>query len=299
MKINTWLKKNTTSLSEKTVVITGTTSGLGFETLKILCKLEATIIVGVRNTAKAEQQKAELLKQFPNCQITIFKLDLSELASIKNFVNKIKFLCGEGVDVLINNAGLFTKNRKVLDGGYEQHFFINCIAPLLLTKLLTPLLELKQNSKVVLLGSISCNFTKIDFNDFDFRNCKKDVNAYANSKRWLTIASFKLKDELKQKSIELNLIHPGISSTALFLNSRFNHLQPLLKLIFTSPKKACLNEVAGIFKTTKTGEWIGPRVFNIWGLPKVSVLKFKNKNLTEFDTCYQKLTKILTEFCEM
>ena len=299
MKISTWISKNCSSLKEKTIVLTGATSGLGFETLKILCQLEASVIVGVRNTAKAEEQKNELLKTFPKCKIDIFKLDLSEVKSIKTFASKIKFLRSDGIDVLINNAGVFTKEIKILPNGHEQHFFTNCIAPLLLSKLLIPLLKEKQNSKIVFLGSISCNFSKINFNDYDFRNTKKEIRAYSNSKRWLTFCVFKLKEELAKENITVNLIHPGISPTSLFLNSRFNHLQPILKLIFTKPQKACLNEISGVFKNTNNEEWIGPRIFNIWGLPKISKLKIKHRNNDEISKCYQIFSNILSEYIKM
>jgi NAD(P)-dependent dehydrogenase (short-subunit alcohol dehydrogenase family) len=52
---------------------------------------------------------------FPNATITVYKLDLSSVASIKNFAGKIKFLFADGIDVLINNAGVFTKTRKILE----------------------------------------------------------------------------------------------------------------------------------------------------------------------------------------
>ena len=299
MKINTWIKKNCTSLKNKNIVLTGSTSGLGYETLKVLCELDANIIVGVRNTAKAEEQKQTLLKTFPNASITVFKLDLSSVAAIKNFANKIKFIFADGIDVLINNAGVFTKTRKVLDNGHEQHFFINCIAPLLLTKLLKSHLKEKQTSKVVFLGSISCNFSEINFEDQDFRNCKNELRPYSNSKRWLTYAVFKLKEEFEKENINVNLIHPGISSTSLFLNSRFKKLQPLLKLIFTKPKKACLNEIAGIFWNTQNGEWIGPNIFNIWGTPKTSKLKIKHFNEDEMTKCYEILMQITDEYVKM
>ena len=63
MNCKKWLLKNCYELQNKTVVITGTTSGIGLESLKHLCTLNANIIVGVRNTELAETQKEELLKR--------------------------------------------------------------------------------------------------------------------------------------------------------------------------------------------------------------------------------------------
>lgn len=293
MSLNNWLKKNTTSLKHKNIVITGTTNGLGLETLKLLARLEASVIVGVRNTARAEEQKREILKNHPLAEITILKIDLSDARSIKDFANRVNFLCSFGIDALINNAGVFSNSKEVLSNGHERHFFTNFVAPIYLSKTLLPLLEMKPNSKIIFLSSISKNFTKINFDDFEFKNNKKDIAAYANSKRLLTYAAMKLKEE--SKDVHVNIVHPGVSPTALFSNSSFKIFSPLLKLMFPSAKKACLNEVAGLFFETKQNEWIGPRVFNIWGKPKKTKNKIKNFNQSEFDKCHEKTTEILTE----
>ena len=94
----------------------------------------------------------------------------------------------------------------------------------------------------------------------------------------------KLKEE--NKDVHVNIVHPGVSPTALFSNSSFKIFSPLLKLVFPSAKKACLNEVAGLFFETKQNEWIGPRIFNIWGKPKKSKNKINHFNQTEFDKCH-------------
>ncbi len=291
MSINSWLKKNCKSLKHKTIVITGTTNGLGFETLKLLCRLEANVIVGVRNTAKAEAQKKELLKTYPTAEITILKVDLSDARSIKDFSNRVHFLSSFGIDALVCNAGVFAKEKQILPNGHEIHFFTNFVAPIYLSKKLMPLLEMKESSKIVLLGSLSQNFTKLNFEDIEFSKTEKMVDAYANSKRLLAYAAQKLKTE--SEKVIVNLVHPGISPTSLVLNSSAKVLSPFIKLLFSNAKKACLTELAGIFSYTKSNEWIGPSVFGVWGRPKVLKHKIKNFSNEEFQKCNEVLDEIL------
>ena len=150
MSCKKWLIKNCHELKDKIVVITGTTSGIGFESLKHLCHLNAKIIAGVRNTNLAETQKESLLKIYPNANIVIYHLDLADVSSIKLFAENILKNHPNGIDALINNAGIFSRPRQILKYGYEQHFFINTIAPIILTNLLLPALEKNKNSNIVL-----------------------------------------------------------------------------------------------------------------------------------------------------
>lgn len=299
MSLNISIKTQLDSLNSKTIVITGTTNGIGQETLKLLAQSGANIVVGVRNTNKAELQKQELLKLHPNLQITIFKLDLSDESSIKNFSNKLNFLCQAGIDVLINNAGVYGGAKEILPNGFEKHFFINCIAPMLLTKLALPLLKTNENSKVVFLSSLSQKFTKFDFEDFDFKKQNKTMKLYANSKKWLTYSALKLKDELAQTNVCVNLVHPGVVSTSLFNNSKIKIFKPIMQIIFPSSKRACLCEIAGATQKTNGLEWITPSVFGIWGKPKSKKFKLKKEDYKKLDLCFQKINEICSGITKM
>ena len=206
-------------------------------------------------------------------------------------------MCQDGIDVLINNAGIFSNGKEILNNGYEKHFFTNCIAPFMLSKILKPLLN--ENSKLIFLGSLSCNFSKIDFNDIDFRTRTSDLQIYSNTKRWLTFAALKLKDELKASNICVNIVHPGISATSLFKSWALKIFNPLMKLVFPSVKKASLCEIAGIFFSTNSFEWIGPTKFKVWGYPKVNKLKIKYFKPEEVDKCYEKINEIVSGLLKM
>lgn len=300
MNINKWLKNNCSSLSGKTIVITGTTGGIGSSVLKHLAFLGANVITGVRNTERAKVQYEKLKKQYPNFKLKILKLDLCDTASISTFANEVSKICGNGIDALINNAGVYAQNIEILKCGYEKHFFVNCLAPILLTKKLFPLLEKKQ-SKIVFVSSISIFFTHIDLNDIDSRLVKNKTKIYASSKKWLTLYAEKLSKELSSTSVSVAIVHPGVTSSSLFAPKYktikkifYPTLKFLMRLIFPSTDKASLSEVYALYTNTLPNEWIGPTVFfNIYGRPKKKILKLAQNDTENQNTCYETINNII------
>ncbi len=302
--IESWKNKNLNNLSNKTIVITGTTSGLGLEALKHLASVDANIIVGVRNIEKAETQAKEIQRLHPASKITILKLDLSDIFSIYEFAENVKSLCTEGIFALINNAGIFAQPKAILDNGYEKHFFTNTLAPIILSKELLPALEKQQNSKIVFVSSISFNKVKINFDDIDLKNETKNINTYANTKRWLTFYALEMAKFLKSENsnVSVTTCHPGITGTALMnpKNGTFSKITYRVcdigqKILFPSPKKASLTELASINAKTDSFEWISPSIFNIWGYPKKTKLKIRHFEPNQITECYNKIEEILAK----
>ena len=300
--IKSWKNKNLKSFADKTIVITGATNGLGLEALKHLCSLDANVIVGVRNTERASLQAKEILALHPNANITIFKLDLTNLDSILEFAENVKSTCPKGFDALINNAGIYAQEEEILEYGYEKHFFTNTLAPIILSKSLLPVLEKQPDSKIIFVSSVSFNFTKINFNDIDFTHQKSKMNLYANTKRWLTFYALEMANTLREKGSNTSVVicHPGVSGTTLmspkknkFLRVCFKPVQALMNLILLPPKKASLTEVASVIAKTDNFEWISPSTFNIWGYPKKTRLKIKHFKPLEIKECYEKIEEIL------
>lgn len=300
--IKFWKNKNLTSLKNKRIVITGTTSGLGLETLKHLASLNCEIVVGVRNTKKANEQKTEILKFFPNAKIEIFKLDLTDIESISSFSKNIKNHFSSGFDALVNNAGIFAQPKQILNSGYEKHFFTNTLAPIILSKSLLPSLQKQPNSKIIFVGSISFNNAIINTNDIDIAKNKNNITTYANSKRWLIFYSLALAKKLKEENsnTSVTICNPGISGTSLmnpkngtFSNILYKITSTGQKILFPSPKKASLTELFSIIAKTENFEWISPKIFGIWGYPNISKLKIKHFKKEDISFCYDKIEEII------
>jgi len=140
MSKSNWNENHIPDLKGKVVIVTGATSGLGKEATKILAQKNATVIMAVRNTKKAEVEAQAIKKQQPNAQIDIREMDLSSLESIKFFANGV-LKNYDRLDVLINNAGIMACPFDKTKDGYEIQMGTNHLGHFALTGLLMPLLE--------------------------------------------------------------------------------------------------------------------------------------------------------------
>ena len=265
MKIQNWIDKNCKRLDGKTVCITGSTGGLAQEFTIKLASLGANLIFANRNKQKSEKQKQDILSKFPNTKIQILVVDMFDINSVKLFVRKLKQL---SVDIIIINSAVYNVPRATSTSGFDNVFQINFVSPYFIIKQMMPTLQKVKDSKVIIIGSIAYNYSKVDFSDIQRLKTKKPSIIYGNSKRFLMFALCKL---FENTSVNLSIVHPGIT-----LTNMTNHYPKFvnwfvkigIKILFSPPKKACLSVLAGTSQSTKFNEWIGPSKFNIWGFPK-------------------------------
>lgn len=269
MSVKQWLNKNTVSLKGKTVAVTGSTGGLGREICGIIASLGGDLLLIDRNPARSQARKDEILKDHPDINITLITADMEDMRSVKNAVEILQTL---PVDVLILNAGAYSIPRKVCDTGYNNVFQINFVSQYYIARKLLPCLK-ERGGKVVAVGSIAHNYSKTDEKDIDFHVRTKSSLVYGNSKRYIMFSLYGLCEEA---GVPLSVVHPGITFTNITA-----HYPPLIfavikhpmKVIFMRPRKACLSVIKGIFDSCKEKEWIGPRLFDIWGYPVKRSLK--------------------------
>ena len=270
MNISSWIETNTTSLSGKTVAITGSTGGLGREICKHIAALGGNLIFVDRNKEKSEAHMKEIRDRFPGISIAGVTVNLENIDSVKRAVENLK---KHHIDVFIHNSGVYNTPRYECSTGYDNVFQINFVSPYYIIKDLIPQIK-KRKGKVVVVGSISNSFSRADINDVDFSKVSSDIKVYGNSKRYLMYSLHELfKDE---KGISLSVVHPGITPTNItsgYPKAISKIIKYPMKLIFTAPEKASLSAVRGIFEKTEYHTWIGPRVFGIWGFPVKSELK--------------------------
>ena len=147
-------------------------------------------------------------------------------------------------------------------------FQINCLSPYVLTeRLLTPMATV--GGRVVVVGSIAHNYSKIDPADTDFSARTAASKVYGNAKRHLMLALYERFEDVKE--VTLSVTHPGITFTnitAHYPKWLFCIIKHPMKVIFMPPRRAALSVLLGVFEPTAYGEWIGPRLFHVWGLPR-------------------------------
>jgi NAD(P)-dependent dehydrogenase (short-subunit alcohol dehydrogenase family) len=268
MKTKTWIQKNMPSLSGKVIAISGSTGGIGEVLCGHLASLGAELVLLDRNQGKAEALQKTLEAQFPEVKIRRIRMDLEEMASVKVAVCE---LLKAPLDGLILNAGAYHIPRHKCDTGLDNVFQINFAAPYYLAKTLQPHLT-SRGGKLVAVGSIAHNYSETDPEDVDFSTRSKHSLAYGNAKRFLMFSLYGLYEGKEG----LAVVHPGITFTnitAHYPKVIFAIIKHPMKVIFMKPGRACLSILQGLVEDCDRNQLIGPKWFDIWGLPGKRVLK--------------------------
>ena len=270
MNFDRWMNKHAARLDGKTVAVTGSTGGIGEELCRHLAALGADLLLINRNLARSQKQKEELLGEFPSIRIEILTADLEDFQSVKAVTETLKSFA---IDYFIHNAGAYSIPRKTCSTGFDNVFQINFVSPYYIIRELLPHLQ-ARNGCAVAVGSIAHNYSKIDPNDMDFSTYRAASKVYGNAKRYLTYGLLELFAE--QSDARLAIVHPGITFTnitAHYPKVIFALIKHPMKIIFMKPKKAALCVLDGLFEPCSSHQWIGPRLFDVWGLPKKKALK--------------------------
>lgn len=168
-------------MMKKVILVTGATDGIGYETAKDLVELGHFVLLHGRNPEKLNSVQTELSKLG---RVESFIADLSDLSSIEAMTQAIAEKHSK-LDVIINNAGIYTTPAPILANGLDVRFVVNTIAPYALTKALLPLLA--ENGRVVNLSSAAQASVNIDA--LHGKKKLSDGEAYAQSKLALTMWS--------------------------------------------------------------------------------------------------------------
>jgi NAD(P)-dependent dehydrogenase (short-subunit alcohol dehydrogenase family) len=141
-------------MQNKIVLITGANAGIGKATAEGLAGQGAKVIMACRKKENGDLAKAEIQKQWPKAELEVVECNLASFQSVKNAANHV-LQNYDRIDVLINNAGLFTSNKKMTEDGIEMQFGVNHLGHFLLTKLLLPLIEKSSYPKIINVSSVA------------------------------------------------------------------------------------------------------------------------------------------------
>lgn len=200
-----------------TFVVTGSNSGTGKEATKRLAAAGATVIMAVRTPEKGESARREILAEVPGADLSVRRLDLADLASVRDFVAGIE-ADGVAVDVLVNNAGVMAPPQRFETAdGFELQFGSNFLGPFALTNLLLPVLLRSESRRVTTMSSGVANFGKIDFADPQSTRRYSPARAYGQSKLADLLFANHLAAESDRRGWGLlsDAAHPGYTHTNL------------------------------------------------------------------------------------
>lgn len=198
----------------KKVIVTGGNAGIGFETSLALAKLGFEVIIIGRTKQKCEDAVYKINQTVSDANCNYYICDLSNQAAIKEVANSIKSK-HRTIDVLINNAGqVFTSYQESVDG-IEMQFATNHLASFLLTYELLPLLKNAEKARIINVSSNSHYRGKIAFDNLYYKNKYHFFNVYAQSKLCNVLFTYALAEKLKNTSITVNALHPGLVKTSI------------------------------------------------------------------------------------
>ena len=217
--MHNWTASDIPSQEGRTAIVTGT-GGLGFESALALARSGAHVILAGRNEHKGLEAINQIRHSVHDARVSFEQLNLASLDSIEAFaVRMLRTL--PRLDLLINNAAVMTPpRRQTTADGFELQLGTNYLGHFALTALLLPLLRLGKSARVVSVSSIAARAGAIHFNDLQFEQAYKPMEAYGQSK--LACLMFAL--ELQRRSdaagwgIESVAVHPGIARTDLLIN---------------------------------------------------------------------------------
>ncbi|WP_025743313.1 SDR family oxidoreductase [Aquimarina pacifica] len=229
MKINQFGNKGWTPdrighLNGQTYVITGTTSGTGFEAAKILLAKGAKVVMLNRNPKKSEDTITVLKQELGNnIDVSSIQMDLAEQTSVKKAAEKV-LKTVPNINALICNAAIAQVPKQILTvDGFESQLGVNHYGNFLLQALLYPRIE-ESKGRIVTVGSMGYNLG-IKTIQFDDMNWDKNYNAndvYSQSKLAQIMCVYELQDRLKEvgkTDVKVYACHPGASRTSLIKTS--------------------------------------------------------------------------------
>jgi NAD(P)-dependent dehydrogenase (short-subunit alcohol dehydrogenase family) len=219
----------------KTILVTGSNSGIGKEAALILATEGHRILMLCRDSEKSKRAQQDIISLSGNENIHLIPVDLSEPRSIQKAVEEIQTIAPL-IDVLVNNAGVYKVKRDENSSGIELNFAVNFLATFILTHLLLKNLQASGNGRIVNVVSEIYKTGKIDFDNLMLEDGYKVGDAYANSKLAAVLYSVELAKQVKEKNITVNMLHPGILATDAFRDYP-KLLVKLLNLFLENPVK--------------------------------------------------------------
>lgn len=196
----------------KTILITGSTDGIGLETALELARQGHELVLHGRNEEKVQHARNVILRAAPSAVLYTAHADLADLNAVALMAQDLAARLTK-LDVLVNNAGVYMPEYKVSKDGFEMTLAVNYVAHFLLTVLLLPLLKKSPDPRVVTVSSIAHTRGRIDFDNLNSERQFDAYHVYANSKLAVTLFS----NELARRKpwLASNCLHPGVIDTKL------------------------------------------------------------------------------------
>jgi len=199
-------------------VVTGPTSGVGYEAAKKLAAGGAHLVMVCRNPEKGKRVQTEMANDF-GIQTDLIQADFQNLAEVRQAALEIQKIHPK-IDVLINNIGVFNKRRRLTPDGYEMTFAVIHLASFLFTRLLTPTLKQGAPSRVLFISSEAHRFGGLNINDLNWQKRPYiALRSYAAAKIAQLHTARLLAKQFVSDEVTVNVMHPGAVRSNIGMNN--------------------------------------------------------------------------------
>lgn len=238
------------------IIVTGGNSGVGKETATALAAAGHSVLIAARDIQKAERAAAEM-----EGDVEVAHLDLADLTSVRKFADSV-----DGVDVLVNNAGVLGLPLSRTADGFESHMGTNYLGHFTLTCLLGD----RITDRVVSVTSMNHMFSRMHLDDLNWHTRRYSKwAAYGQSK----LAIMLFTSELARKGMRAIAVDPGGADTSIVRYSTgflaWSSQQAIFKDFPQSAKTAARSSVMGATADLPAGTYLCP-VFKQFGKPRVT-----------------------------
>lgn len=273
-----WTAELMKSQKGKTFLITGATSGTGFEAAKILASKGAKVVMLNRNPKKSEDSITAIKKELGNnVDVSFIRMDLAEQASVRKAAEEV-LKKETRIDALMCNGAIAqVPTQKLTVDGWESQMGVNHYGHFTLQALLYPLIE-KSKGRIVTVGSMGYDMgiKSIKFDDMNWDKDYTGNNAYSQSKLAQIMSIYELQDRLEKAGktdVKAYACHPGSSRTSLINTSGSLMMRIIFSLMKLSPltqsaEKGAYPELMcateqdldqkGFYGPTGRSNWTGP-----------------------------------------
>ena len=212
-----WTEADVPDQAGRVAVVTGASTGIGFETARVLAARGAHVVLACRDETRAQQAADRITGQVPGASVGTVACNLASLASVRAAAADLAGRAS-AIDLLINNAGVMMTPYGRTEDGFEQQLGVNHLGPFALTGLLLPSLLRGSGTRVVTVSSNNHRNGQIQFGDLQSEGRYRPAAAYAQSKLANLLFSYELQRRLATAGAPAmaTAAHPGLSRTKLF-----------------------------------------------------------------------------------
>ena len=195
---------------DRLVVISGATSGIGYQTARKFASQGARLLCINRNKEKSENLKAEIEKEFQTtCDYIL--ADLSNMQEVRKAAEQLQSIA-DPINVLVHNAGIYLTRRELTEEGYDKVFVVHHLSAFLINILLSEKLKSQEHARILLINSEGHRFAAwgLKLEDLNWEKRRySGLKSYGSAKLAQLLTMLVFKEHFNTSGVTINAMHPG------------------------------------------------------------------------------------------